>query len=306
MDPNAPSAPLQIRTTKKALIPEPLPNRLARRLPLHPGKKGLIKVGYACNNHCTFCHTLDIRDIDGTGPLVMRKIDRAKELGYGMVVLSGGEVTMRKELLLWAARTAALGLDFGLVTNARMLAYPELVDKLMRLRLAYVYLSLHGGTARIHDAMVRAEAFDETFAAIKQLSGRNLDLTVNTVVTNTNLKHLREMVDLMLPFPDLTLKFSMTQPKGGASTDHAFKALIPDIAACGAAIHDAISYGLDKVARQGFGLRFSHDGVPFCHLPDYAHLYDDLRTHQFASMTEAFEPDFFPVDNGATIQPDAT
>src|SRR5258708_4740969 len=143
----------------RADIPEPLPNRLVRRAPLNPGKKGLIKVGYACNNHCTFCHTLDLRDIDGTGMLVMRKIDRARELGYGMVVLSGGEVTMRKELLPWAARTAAHGLDFGLVTNARMLAYPELVDKLMRLRLGYVYLSLHGGTAKLHHAMVRADAF---------------------------------------------------------------------------------------------------------------------------------------------------
>src|SRR5204862_249610 len=123
---------------------------------------------------CTFCHTLDIRDIDGSGAMVMHKIDRARTLGYGMVVLSGGEVTMRKELLLWAARSAAQGLDFGLVTNARMLAYPELVDKLIRLRLAYVYLSLHGGTARIHNAMVRADAFDETFAAVKNLSGRNL------------------------------------------------------------------------------------------------------------------------------------
>src|SRR5207302_2349429 len=100
----------------KKRIPAAPANKLVRRLPLTPGKKGLIKVGYACNNHCTFCHTLDYRDVDGTGPLVMRRIDRAKELGYGMVCLSGGEVTMRKELLLWAARTAALGMDFGLVT----------------------------------------------------------------------------------------------------------------------------------------------------------------------------------------------
>lgn len=288
----------------KPRIPEPSPDRLARRLPPHRGKKGLIKVGYACNNHCTFCHTLDLRDMDGTGALVMRKIERARELGYGMVVLSGGEVTMRKELLSWAARTAALGMDFGLVTNARMLAYPQLVDQLMRLRLGYVYLSLHGGTARIHNAMVRADAFDETFGAVRQLSGRNLDLTVNTVVTNTNLRHLRDMVDLMLPFDDLTLKFSMTQPKGGASLDHAFRALIPDIEACAEAVRDAIAYGQERVAEQGRGPRFAHDGIPFCLLPGYGDLYDDLRTHGFASMTEAFEPDYFPVDSGATMQTD--
>src|SRR5262249_3942628 len=152
-------------------------------------------------------------------------------------------------------------------------AYPELVDQLMRLRLGYVYLSFHGGTARIHNAMVRADAFDETFGAIRQLSGRNLDLTVNTVVTNTNLRHLREVVDLLLPFPDLTLKFSMTQPKGGASLDHAFRALIPRVEECGASVADAITYGEEQVRAGGAGPRFAHDGVPFCLVPGLERLY---------------------------------
>ena len=77
-----------------------------------------------------------------------------------MIVLSGGEVTMRKELLRWAARSAARGLDFGLVTNGRMLAYEALVEKLLKYRLRYVYMSLHGGTAKVHNSLVRADAFE--------------------------------------------------------------------------------------------------------------------------------------------------
>ncbi len=163
--------------------------------------KALIKVGYGCNNHCTFCHTLDVRHIDGDSDEVERKIDRAARLGHTMVCLSGGEVTMRKELLRWAARTAARGMDFGLVTNGRMLAYVELVEKLVRHRLRYVYLSLHGGTAKMHNSLVRADAFAQTFAAIKVLAGRGLDFTVNTVVTRQNVAHLRGIVDLMARTP---------------------------------------------------------------------------------------------------------
>ncbi|MSP63174.1 MAG: radical SAM protein [Myxococcales bacterium] len=284
---------------------EPLPLEAAPSPSPRPGRrwKGLIKVGYACNNHCTFCHTLDLRDVDGTGALVMRKIDRARQLGYGMIVLSGGEVTMRKELLLWAARSASLGMDFGLVTNGRMLAYPELVAKLLRLRLRYVYMSLHGGEARVHNSLVRANAFEETYGAIRNLVGHGLDLTVNTVVTKQNVAHLRGVVDLLAPLDGLTLKFSMVQPKGGGAADHAFQSLVPDVAEAAERIGEAIHHGLTRGAEAGHGPRYAHDGVPLCLLPGLEDLYDDLQTHGFASMTEAFEPDFFPVDDADKVQP---
>ena len=75
--------------------------------------KALIKVGYGCNENCTFCHTADVRHLEDTPERVAWKIDRAKRLGYSMVVLSGGEPTARPELLTWARRVAALGLDFS-------------------------------------------------------------------------------------------------------------------------------------------------------------------------------------------------
>jgi pyruvate-formate lyase-activating enzyme/SAM-dependent methyltransferase len=262
--------------------------------------KALIKVGYGCNNHCTFCHTLDVRHVDGDSDEVERKIDRAARLGHTMVCLSGGEVTMRKELLRWGARVAARGMDFGLVTNGRMLAYQDLVDKLLERRMKYVYLSLHGGTAKVHNSLVRADAFEQTYKAIGNLAGRGLDFTVNTVVTRQNLAHLRGVVDAMAPYPDVVTKFSMVQPKGGA--DKLFEQIIPPVSLVAEKVVDAIDYGLERTAGKG---RYAHDGIPFCLLPGHEHRYDDLRTHAFATMIEIGEPDFFPVDDRAKVQPEA-
>ena len=50
--------------------------------------KALVKVGYGCNNHCTFCHTYDVRDVDASTEEVDRKIDRAVRLG-SRIVLGG-------------------------------------------------------------------------------------------------------------------------------------------------------------------------------------------------------------------------
>ena len=61
------------------------------------GTKALIKVGYACNEHCGFCHTLEVRHIQGSTAEIDNKIRRAAELGHEMVVLSGGEPTIRPE-----------------------------------------------------------------------------------------------------------------------------------------------------------------------------------------------------------------
>jgi pyruvate-formate lyase-activating enzyme/SAM-dependent methyltransferase len=263
--------------------------------------KALIKVGYGCNENCTFCHTRDVRDVEGTAAEVHGKIERAARLGCSMVVLSGGEPTIRAELLDWAGHAASLGLDFGLVTNGLVLSYPAVVERLQARRLKYVYMSLHGGTAEVHNRIVRADTFAAARAALGVLSGRGLDLTVNCVVTQQNLAHLREVVDLVLPYPDLVLKFSMVQPKGGGEL--LFPHVVPRASAVAERVADAISYG-QRVA-SATGPRFAHDGIPFCLLPGLEGLYDDLKTHGFASMVEVGEPDFFPVDDKDKVQPGA-
>jgi molybdenum cofactor biosynthesis enzyme MoaA/SAM-dependent methyltransferase len=283
------------------------------RAPGYPGArrgvKALVKVGYACNEHCGFCHTQSVREIQGSSAEVEARIRRAAELfrltegedAAAMVVLSGGEPTIRPELPRWAELIAGLGLDLGLVTNGRMLAYPQLAEHLLRNRLRYVYLSLHGGTPRVHNLMVRTDAFTEAIAALRNLAGRGLDLHVNCVVTRQNLAHLRGVVDAVLPFPDATLKFSMVEPKGGG--DRLFDHLMPRVAEVAAAVADAIAHG---EARAGpHGPRFEHGALPLCLVPGREAQYGDLKTHRYRTMVEVGEPDYFPVDDLNKLHPPA-
>jgi MoaA/NifB/PqqE/SkfB family radical SAM enzyme/SAM-dependent methyltransferase len=262
--------------------------------------KALIKVGYGCNEHCTFCHTLDVRHIDGEADEVHRKIDRAKQLGHTMVVLSGGEPTIRPELLEWAAHVARLDMDFGLITNGQMLAYPKLIERLRARRLRYVYMSLHGGTADVHNRLTRADGFERSAQAVRNLAGTGVELILNTVITRQNVDHLIPIVDFVLPYPDITLKLSMVAPKGGGEKH--FESLMPRVSEVAARVCEAIGYGQARAGADG--PRFAHDGIPLCLLPGYEDLYEDLRTDQFATMVEIGEPDFFPVDDVIKVQPD--
>jgi SAM-dependent methyltransferase/uncharacterized Fe-S cluster-containing radical SAM superfamily protein len=261
--------------------------------------KALIKVGYACNDHCTFCHTQDVRHIDDESASVHAKIDRAKALGHSMVVFSGGEPTIRPEMIEWATHVAKLGLELGFVTNGRRFSDPAFTEAMLARRLRYVYLSLHGGEARVHNSLVRADAFEESFGGVKALHGKIPVLSVNCVVTRSNVKHLRRVVDLLLPYDRLTIKFSMTAPKGGG--DRSFDHVVADVSEVATAVRDAIDYGLSK--RADPGPAFAHDGLPLCLVPGLEGLYDDLRTNDFRTMTEVGEPDFFPVDDVIKLQP---
>lgn len=259
--------------------------------------KALIKVGYACNEHCTFCHTQQLRHIDGGADEITAKIHRAHALGHTMVVLSGGEPTIREELFRWAGLVAHLGMDLGLVTNGLLLAYPELLARLMGARLRYVYMSLHAGEAAIHDRIVRAGSFAAATAAIANLQGHGLAPTLNCVVTRQNLAHLRGLVDAATAWPDVTLKFSACEPKGGAM--RLLDIVVPRLRDTAAAILDALQYARERL---GPG-RARHGGVPLCLLPGFESDYDDLRTHRYWTMVEVGEPDLLPVDDRNKLHP---
>ena len=253
--------------------------------------KALIKVGYACNDHCTFCHTYDVRHIDDTAERVAAKIRRAAALGHTMVVFSGGEPTIRRELFSWAAFANKCGLAIGLVTNGRMLSHPPFLERLLSHRLEYVYLSLHGGDARVHDANVRSDAFAETWGGLRACSGRGLDLTANCVVTRANVDHLNAVVDLVATLPDVRLNFSMTEPKGAAV--HLFDQVVTKVSYAA----ERVVAALRHAKAIGVGDRVGHGGFPLCLMSGVETAFGDLKTHGFATMTEVWEDDFFPVDD---------
>jgi MoaA/NifB/PqqE/SkfB family radical SAM enzyme/2-polyprenyl-3-methyl-5-hydroxy-6-metoxy-1,4-benzoquinol methylase len=252
-------------------------------------RRALIRVGHKCNNNCLFCHLEERNSPDLQNDLVRRKILRARQLGYTLVAFSGGEPTLRRELLSWAEAARSLGLGVGLVTNGRMLAYEAYLDALVRAGLSYAHLSLHAGTETLHDTLVRAPAFAQTLRGIRLLAARPVDVSVGCVVTSFNFHALRDVVDVLAPLGRIRLKFALVDPKG-AVLEHP-DALPTDIAAAAHRVLDAIEYGLGKSE-----LRFAHEGFPLCLLPGHEAIAEGLRAHGFIAMSNAGEHDFYPVE----------
>lgn len=259
--------------------------------------RALIKVGYACNNGCLFCHAAGSQPRQSPAGAVEAKLELAARLGCSMAVLSGGEPTLRPELAAWARRAGELGLAFGLITNGRMLAYEALAGELAAAGLSYAQVSLHAGEAAEHDRLTRAESFHQTVAGVERLHGLGVEVTVNTVLTRGG-RGLRRLVDLLAPLKGLRFKVSMVEPKGEALDR--FDALVPDLDEAAARARELLQYA----GRQAPSLARAHEGFPLCLMPGLTGLAGGLREEGFTLMSEADEEGFFAVDTDNREHPE--
>lgn len=253
--------------------------------------KALIRLGTGCNNNCVFCHSRDgntVTTIESDD--VKKKIRLAEEAGVGMVVFSGGEPTMRKDLPELMDDARALGMELGLITNGRMFYYKKFADQMIDQGLKYALVSLHGSNAEMHNALTGASSFEQTIKGLKNISGRGVNLVVNTVLTKHNAADLFNIHSLLKIFAPVHHKISLPEPKGAAAEN--FKLILSPEKAAGAVA--ALLGKFDTTENVSIGF----DGFTPCLLNGYFSLKDDFFTHGFYLASEPWEETFFPPSYG--------
>ncbi|MBM4371533.1 MAG: radical SAM protein, partial [Deltaproteobacteria bacterium] len=243
--------------------------------------RAILKTGYRCNNRCVFCHSAALRRIPelGTGALLAR-LREAREAGFDGVVLSGGEPTLRRDLLRVAHRARELGLGFGLITNGRVLSYRDRCDALAATGLEYAYVSIHSADAVTHDALTGVPgAHAQTLEGIRNLSRHaGVQLTANAVLLTRTLGGLRDLVSLLGSLPRVRMKLSTVEPRG-AMREHPEE--VPGVEAAAAAVRDALEHGL----RLGLPReRLAWDGLPFCLMEGWTDRFADLFTDGITAL----------------------
>lgn len=268
-------------------------------LPRELHSKVLIKVGYACNSDCVFCHVDHYRGAKKSErAVVMKKMAQIKHKGFDMVALSGGEVTIRPELPMWASVAKQYGLLLGLVSNGRKMADPAYTKDLYGQGLRYAYISFYGATKEAHNYLAGGmDCWQEQIDGVRNLAAyRDMDLTLNVIMCRQNLDELRGIVDLFADIDHLRIKFSALEPKGAAWDN--FDTITPDLKEAAEAAVDAIRYG-EELAKAKRNLAFGIDGLPPCLVGEDFHAThnDTLVTHGIYYMTETWEAKFYHVDD---------
>ncbi|HPV05333.1 MAG TPA: radical SAM protein [Myxococcota bacterium] len=262
----------------------------------NPAVKAVLKITYKCNSRCLFCRASDYREpvADEPAETILKKAMMAKARGAGMILFSGGEPTLRRDLFLLAKGVRALGMDFGLITNGAMLANREYLDRLLELGLKYVHTSLHGSTAPTHSRLTCAHTFEPVMAAIERLHGTGVELHVNTVIARANIDDLAAIGDLLAPFAPITHKLCLAEPRGFFEENEAELLVQPELA--GRAACQEVSRTAAAYPETGFWTVV--EGFPLCQIRTALDSVSNLETHNIIFMSEGFEDDIFRSDHG--------
>lgn len=165
-------------------------------------KRNWVRLSYDCNNHCTFC--LDSNAHDGTmrnNLDIKVQIIEGRKKGSERLILSGGEPTMHPNFLDFVKLGKRAGYPkVQTVTNGRMFKYPEFLDTAANNGLDEITFSLHGHTAKLHDALVGTPgAFVEETAGLKAaLASDRFIINIDIVINKQNIKHLPEMLETFI------------------------------------------------------------------------------------------------------------
>jgi radical SAM protein with 4Fe4S-binding SPASM domain len=164
-----------------------------------------LALTYSCNNDCAHCYNVKSRRLtEMSSRDWMRVIDRLWDVGIPHVVFTGGEPTLRPDLVELVKYASAKGQITGINTNGRKLKNKILVQELVSAGLDHVQITLESHDPSIHDGMVsHGGAWRETVEGIRNVVDSPLFLMTNTTLLSENsaqfIKLLGFLADLRVP-----------------------------------------------------------------------------------------------------------
>jgi len=186
-------------------------------------KRNWVRLTFHCNDHCVFCLDSDTHDgTDRDREEVKRQILDGRKNGATRLILSGGEPTIHPSFIDFIKLGRLAGYrKIQTVTNGRMFSYGDFLARCLDAGLDEITFSLHGHTAKIHDALVGTRgAFDEETRGLKQAlaDGRPI-VNIDVVINRGNVRYLPEMLGTFYGWGVREFDLLQVVPFGRAFTD---------------------------------------------------------------------------------------
>ena len=288
---------------KRRSRPEVLPAGSAETAPAVAGpgrprtEKLVLFTGFSCNSYCHFCIDLNKRDVpDKSTQQIVREMVEAKDKGVTYLEMIGGETTIRADFLPLVRTAKKLGFkDVVVVTNGRMLAYPEFAKRTVDAGVSDLIFSIHGHDARLHDAVTAAPgSFAQLLKGIENVRAEGFTRVFgNCTVVKPNMRNLPDIGRLFLKLGIHHVEFIFVDPNYGGAYSN-FTGLVPRISEAAPYMRETLDVGRTAGVRH-WTVRY----VPLCHFTDYLDQISEIREVSIF-RTRHWAPDFKNDDVGAS------
>jgi MoaA/NifB/PqqE/SkfB family radical SAM enzyme len=202
-----------------------------------------------------------LRSFDKTTEQVMADIDRAVSERPEEINFTGGEPTIRGDILKLISYTKSKGIDrIRVTTNGRMFSYPEFTEKMVESGLTGAIFSVHCPDAKLHDSLSGVKgSFEQTIKGLKNLHSHRKTIDINTVITSKTYKLLPKTMELVKDYiRSVCLIFPTID---GHLKEN--KSLIPRMKEVEKYIHKAVDV-LKNAGKRGWTLNY-----PVCFMKGY-------------------------------------
>lgn len=171
------------------------------------------EVTFACNLSCVHCVSDSGRKRNGelTTEQCLRLIDTMSAMKVFQFNIGGGEPFMREDFLDLMDYAHEKGIVTCISTNGTLI--DDEVAKRLDHRLVYLQVSLDGATSVSNDVIRGKGSFRKAIKALEYLRKRDIEVSINTVLTRLSIPELDKLADLAASF-GAKFRVSRFRPSG--------------------------------------------------------------------------------------------
>jgi MoaA/NifB/PqqE/SkfB family radical SAM enzyme len=229
-----------------------------------------IKTGFVCNNSCLFCVQAHKKELGNRSTKDIRNdLEQARRTCSG-VVFTGGEVTIRDDILELVSYARELGFErIQLQSNSRRLAYKDFCQKLIDAGANEFSPALHGHIADLHDYLTRSRgSFKQTTEAIRNLKELDQYVITNSVIVKPNYRYAEDLAKLLVSLGVDQYQLAFVHAIGNA--DLFYDSMMPWISLAAPFIHRGLQVGIDA------GISVMAEAMPYCHMQGYERYVSEI------------------------------